>query len=128
MINCAFIIFKNFNHCIKELILLSSVWFCYLNYIYALKTTWTIILTERNIGVRYFKPVQIIGWWNKKDSFTNANICIMEIINDIQNPVRKSMHIHNSNVYYEGFRMRHGTIGLIKINTLNMRTLIYTVA
>ena len=32
MISCAFLIFKNFNHIIKELIPLSSGWFCSLNW------------------------------------------------------------------------------------------------
>ena len=46
----------------------------------------------------------------------------MEFINDIQNPGSESIHIHNSNVDSEEFSMCHWTVGLIKINTLNMRT------
>ena len=57
MINCDFLIFINFNHCIREYIPLSSVWFCYLNSINALNKKWNFISIERNIGVRYLKPV-----------------------------------------------------------------------
>ena len=57
MINCDFIILKNFNHCIKESITLYSIWLCSLDSIHAFKTKYTIISIERNIGLRYLKPV-----------------------------------------------------------------------
>ena len=43
-----------------------------LNSIHALKTKCISISIERNIGVIYFKPVQIIGWWTDTDAFTNG--------------------------------------------------------
>ena len=127
MTNCAFIIFHNCNHCIKESITFPSGWFCSLYYSHELKNKWTIILIERNIGVRFFKPVQIIGWWTDTEYFINCNIFIVEIITDIQNPDSESMHIQNSNVDYEGVIIYHRTVGLVKINTLNLRTPIFTV-
>ena len=69
----------------------------------------------------------IIGWWNDTDSSMNGDICIMEWITDIHNPSNKSMHSFNRNVDSEGFSMCHWTIVMIKINTLNLRTTIYTV-
>ena len=38
------------------------------------------------------------------------------------------MHSHNINVYYERVRLWHWTIGLIRINTFNLRAPIFTVA
>ena len=84
-------------------------------------------MIERDIGVIFFKKVQIIGWWNDTVSFVNVDICILEIITDIQNTARDSMHIHNINVDSEGVIMCHGTVGLRKINTLNLITPIFTV-
>ena len=52
---------------------------------------------------------------------------ILKYITDIQNPGSESMHICNSNVDSEGVRMCHWTVWLIKTNTLNLRTLIFTV-
>ena len=57
----------------------------------------------------------------------NGNICIIELISDIQNPGSESMHICDSNVDYEGFGMCHRTVGVIKINNLNLRTHIFKV-
>ena len=51
----------------------------------------------------------------------------MDWINDIQNTGSESMHIRNSNVDSEGVSMCHWTLGLIKINTLNIMTPIFTV-
>ena len=92
MINCNFLIFKNCNHCIKELIPLSSGWGCSLNSINALKTKWTLISIERNIGVRFFKPVYIIGGWNDTESLMNGNICFLKCITDIKYTGIESMH------------------------------------
>ena len=83
LINCAIIISKNCDHCIQESIPLSSIGFCSLNSVHALKKKWTIISIESNIGVRYFKPVQIIGWWTDTESFMNGKICILKCITDI---------------------------------------------
>ena len=58
----------------------------------------------------------------------NGNICILECITDIQNPGSESMHSHNRNVDSEGFIMCYKTVGTIKINILNLRTTICTVA
>ena len=128
MINCAFIIFKSCNHRIKESIKLTPGWFCYLNSIHALKTKWTATSIDSNIGVIFFKPVYIIGWWTDTNSFINVHICILECIIDIQNPGSESIHIRDSNVYNEVFRMCHWTVVLIKINALNLRNPIFTVA
>ena len=127
MINCDFIIFNSCNHCIKVWISMSSRCFCFLNYIHELKTKLTFVSIERNIGLRSFKPVQIIGWWTDKYSFMNGKACIMEWITDIQNPGSDYMHICNINVDYEEVSMCHCNVGLIKINTLNLRTPICTV-
>ena len=43
MINCALLVLKNFYHCVKESIPLSSGWLCCLNSIHTLNTKWTII-------------------------------------------------------------------------------------
>ena len=128
MINCAFIIFMNCNHLIKELIPLSSSWCCSLNCIHALNIRRNVVLIERNIGAKSLKPVYIIGWWTATDSFINGKICILEFITDIQNTGRKYMHSHNSNVDSEWFIMFHWTLGLIKTNNFNLRTPIFTVA
>ena len=45
----------------------------------------------------FFKHVHIILWWDDIDPFVNGEIFILGIITDIQNPVRESMHICNSN-------------------------------
>ena len=58
----------------------------------------------------------------------NWEIFIMEIITDIENTVSEYMHSRYSNVDSEGFIMFHGTVGMIKINALNLRTPIFTVA
>ena len=100
MINCDFLIFNNCNYFIKDSILLFSRWFCSLEPIRALKKKWTIISIESSIGVRYIKPVYIIGWWNYTYSFMNGKIIIMKYITYIQNPVSKSMHSRDSNVDY----------------------------
>ena len=52
----------------------------------------------------------------------------MEFITDTKSPGNKSMHSRDSNVDYEGFRMCHWTVIPIKINTLNLRNPICTVA
>ena len=51
----------------------------------------------------------------------------MEFNSDIQNTISESMHSRDINVDSEGVIMFHWTVGLIKINTLNLRTPIYTV-
>ena len=51
----------------------------------------------------------------------------MECITDIQNPVSESMHSRYINVDSEGVIMCHWTVGMIKTNTLNLRTPIFTV-
>ena len=83
---------------------------------------------ERKIGVVFFKPDHIIGWWRDTDSFMNMYMCILESITDIYNPGSEYMHIRDSNVYSEGVSMCHRTIVLTKIKTLNMKTPICTVA
>ena len=128
MINCAFLIFKKCYHCIKESISFFSGWFCLLNSIHALKKKCTIIFIDRNIGVRYFEPVEIIEWLTDTEYFMNGNIFIMKYISDIHNPGSESIHNHNSNDDYEGVRICYWTVGLIKTNNFNMRTTIYTVA
>ena len=50
-----FFIFHCCNHCIKESVPFSYVWFCSLNSIHALKIKWTIILIERKIGGKIFQ-------------------------------------------------------------------------
>ena len=67
MIKCAFIISHDYNHCIKDPISFSSRYFCSLNPVHKLKTKLTIILIERNIGLSFFKPLQIIGWWTENN-------------------------------------------------------------
>ena len=57
----------------------------------------------------------------------NGDICILEFITDIQNTGSGSMNIRDSNVDSEGISMNHCTVGLIKPNSLNMRTPICTV-
>ena len=126
MINYYFLISHHCNHFIKKLILLSSKWFPSLNFIHILKTEWSVLSIDRNIGVIIFKPVHIIIWWTDTDSFKNGDI--PESIIDIQNLGRESIFIHNINIDYEGVSMCHGTVGFIKINTLSMRTPIFTVA
>ena len=64
------------------------------------------------------KPVTNLVLW----------LIILEIITDIQNPGFKYTHIHDRNVDSEVVSMCLGTVGLIKINTLNLRTPICTVA
>ena len=81
-----------------------------------------------NIGVIYFKQLYIIGWRTDIDSIMNGNIFILKCINDIQNPGSESMHIRNRNVDYEEVRICHWTIGLIKIDKLNLITPIFTVS
>ena len=56
------------------------------------------MLSERKIGVIFFKQVQIIGWWDDTDSFMNWNISIMGIITDTQNPGSEYMHSRYRNV------------------------------
>ena len=75
-----------------------------------------------------FKPVHIIGWWNETDSYVDGYIFIMEYITDTQNPGSEYMYIRNRNVYYEWVRMCHWTVLLIKINTFNLITPIFTVS
>ena len=77
MINCDFLIFNNFNDCIKESIPFLYSWFSFLNSIHALRKKWTIISIERNIGVISFKQVQIIGWWTDTDYFINGKSFIL---------------------------------------------------
>ena len=50
-----------------------------------MKTKWTFISIERNIGVRVFKIVYIIVLWANTDSFMNGNISILKVFFDIQN-------------------------------------------
>ena len=106
---------------------MSYRWFCSFNSVHALKTKWTIILIEINIGVKYSKPVYIIGCWNDTYSFMNGNICILKCITGIQNPGSLSMHSLDSNFYSEWVRMFHRTVWLVIINTFNLRTNIFTV-
>ena len=127
MINCDFLIFNHCNHYIKEPISFLAGWFCYLDSIHALKNKWTFVI-KRNIGVRSLKSVNIIWWWNDIDSFINGKICVIKCITDIQNPGSESMHSCNNNVDYEVISIFLLTVGLIKINTLNLITLIYIVA
>ena len=72
--------------------------------------------------------VHIIGWWTDIESFINGNVCILKCITDIENTCSDSMHICDSNVDSEWVRMCHWNVGLIKINTFNMITPIFTVA
>ena len=118
MFDCAFLIFNNCDPFIKEFISLLSGWFCSVSSIHALKTKRTIIWIEMNFGVRYFKPVQIKGWWTDKDSFMNGNICILEWITYIQNPGSESMYRRDSNVDYEEISMCHWAVELIKSTLL----------
>ena len=69
MINFSFLIFHNCNHFIKELVKSLSSWFCTLNSIHALKTKWTMILIERNIGVKFFQtsPDNIAVDWHRQN-------------------------------------------------------------
>ena len=90
-------------------------------YIHELNTNWTIILIQRNTGVMYFKPVQIIGWWTDTKYFINRKICILKFITDIQNTGIESMYIRDSNVDYEGVIILHRTVGHIKTDNLNMK-------
>ena len=85
-----------------------------------------LIYLEEHWG-EIFKPVHIIGCYTDIESFIDGNICIMEFNSDIQNTISESMHSRDINVDSEGVIMFHWTVGLIKINTLNLRTPIYTV-
>ena len=127
MIYCVFHIFNNCNWCINYSITLSLGWFFSLYSIHLSKKKWTFISIERNIWVIFSKPVYIIGWWTDIDYFINGNIGILECITDIKNPGSDSMHSHNINFDSEGFRMCHRTLELIKINTFNLITPIFTV-
>ena len=64
-------------------------------------------------------------WWTDIEYLMNGKGCIMEFITDIQNPLSEFMHIRYINVDYEGVKMCHRNVGMIKINTLNMRMLKY---
>ena len=75
--------------------------FCYLSCIHESKTIWDVILIDSNIGVRFFKPVQIIGWWTDTYSFINGKICIMEIITYIKNTGSDYIYIRDRNVVSE---------------------------
>ena len=77
---------------------------------------------------RFFKPVQIIGWWNDTYYLMNGDIFILECITDIQSTGSKYMHIRDINVDSKGFSICQWTVVLIKTNTLNLRTPIFTVA
>ena len=77
--------------------------------------------------MRFFKPVHIKGCWTDIEYFIDGNICIMKCIADIHNTGSESMHSRDINFDYEGVRMFHCTVVLIKINNLNLRTPIYTV-
>ena len=57
----------------------------------------------------------------------NGRIFITEYISDIQNTGSESMHSRDRNFESEGVRMCHWTVVMIKINTLDMRDLIFTV-
>ena len=122
MINFYFPIFNNFNHWIKESIPFLSRWFCSLNYVHTLKIKWNIISIDIKIGVRYFKPFYIIGWWTDTEYFINGNIFVLKYITDIQNPGSESIHICNINFDPELFCMCYWTLGLIDINNFNLRT------
>ena len=128
MINYSFLIFHHFNHYIKDLVPLSSDCLFSLNSIHVLNTKLTILSIERNIGVIFFKPVYIIGWWNEVDSSMNGKFFILECISDIQNSVSESMYIRNRNVDSGLVSMCHWTFRVIKINILNLRSPICTVA
>ena len=78
-------------------------------------------------ATRMIQKFHIIGWWTDTDHFMNGNICILECITEIQNHGSEFMHSLNRNVDSEVLIMCHGTVVLIKINTLNMRTPICTV-
>ena len=127
MTKCDFLVFQNFNHCIKGSIPLSSLWIITLNTIHALDTKLTITPIERNIRVRIFKPLHIIGLWADTNSLMNCSLGVMEIITDIQNPYSESMHNCDSNVDLELTIMWYWTIRLIKVNGLNLITPIFIV-
>ena len=93
----------------------------------AMKTKCTVISSDRNIGVRFFPLAQMIGWWHDTDSFMDGNICILELINYMQNPSSEFIQRHDRNVGSEGFRMCHCTVELVKTNNLNLRTHFFTV-
>ena len=61
----------------------------------------TVILIEKNIGVIFFKLVQIIGWWTDTDYYKNRKICIIESSTNIQKPGSESMNIHYRIFYSE---------------------------
>ena len=128
MINCDFLIFHHCNHCIKEYITLLTGWFYFLNSIYELKTKQNLISVEREIGVIFFKSVQIIWWYTDTDSLINGKIDFWESITDIQNHGNESIHSPNINVDSEGSIMCHRTVVMIKINTFNIITPICTLA
>ena len=66
--------------------------------IHALNKKLNIIYIDSNIGVIFFKPVQIIGWWNDTESFMIRNLFILESITDIQNYGSESIHIRYINI------------------------------
>ena len=85
-------------------------------------------MIESNIGIIFFKSVQIIGWCIDTESFVDNNICILEFITNVQNTIIESMHSRNSNVDSEVVSILHIIVELIRINTLNMITHIFTLA
>ena len=105
-----------------------SVWFWYLHSIHSFNAKCTVISVESKIGVKNFKTVQIIGRCTDTDSFMNEYFCILKIVDDMENPDWESILICDINVGSEGVIICNYIVGLIKINTLNMRTLIFTVA
>ena len=114
MINCAFLMFKSCKHYIKGYIPLLSRWFGSLYSIHALKTKWTFVSIEMNIGVKSLKPVFIIGWWADTEYLMNGNTYILKCITDIQNPGSECMKIRDTDVGSGGVSMCHWTVGLIK--------------
>ena len=68
-----------------------------------------------------------MGWWTDIDYLMNGYIYILEWSTEIQIYDSEPMHSHDSTLDSEGVIMFQWNLGLIKINTLNLRTHIYTV-
>ena len=128
MINGAFLIFRNCNYCTKNPITFPPCWFCTLNFIHTLEKKWTVIPIERNTGVRFSKPVEVIGCWTEKNYFINGHFFVLESINGIYYPCSESMNSRYINVDSEKNSMCYWTIIMIKVNVLNTRNPIGKVA
>ena len=66
----------------------------------------------------------VVDWHRLSHSWKHF---ILKCITDIQSPGSDSMHTRDSSFDSEGVNIFHWTVGLIKINTLNLGTPIYTV-